>query len=301
MNSNYKHVRDEDELIGMAGVIKRKKWLFIIIFIAVLISGLILSYLKPAQYTSSSVVRISSNSIYYDDYMYRYYPVEAEDLWIFPQWQIIDIENKHLDRMSENIRSNEFIIELKSRTGISVDTSVLKKSIEANVDRNKRTINIYTYTEDPETAFKINKGIINLMLENDSSEKEMVFEDLLTKMESFQSRNLSIVDDLNSKLGEEDYLTQIELDNFYELYSNFEEIKRLLVENKSFFINRLEVIREPELNDVDRYTSFPRDIVISFFSAIAIALIIVFIVNYFQAGRKPSRQIPEASDRAYRN
>ncbi|MCJ7472341.1 MAG: hypothetical protein MUP02_06005, partial [Actinobacteria bacterium] len=254
----------------------------------------ILSYLKPAQYGSGSIVGITENFIYYDDYIYRYYPVEAEELWIFPTWKLIDIENQHLDKISEEIRSNKFLEKLKEKTGITISTQELKNSIEINVDRDIRLLNLYTYAEDADTAYNINQAILSILLESKSSEREMTLENLIIKMVEFQANNLAILNDLNIRLESEDYLAQIEIDKYHEVYSNFEEIKGLLIKNKSFFINRLEILKEPEITDVDRYTSFPRDVIISFFSAIAIALIMVFIVNYFQASRKPSRQIPKA-------
>ncbi len=55
-----------------------------------------------------------------------------------------------------------------------------------------------------------------------------------------------------------------------------------MVSNKGLFIDRIRVVKPPELADVKNTSSYLRNILLSLIAAIVIGIITAFTVNYFK-------------------
>ena len=63
------------ELKDAVNIFVRRKWVFIGVFIAVLIAGFLVNFLKAPMYKSSS--RIEVSGVYYNDNLYKYFHRQA--------------------------------------------------------------------------------------------------------------------------------------------------------------------------------------------------------------------------------
>ena len=123
-------------------------------------------------------------------------------------------------------------------------------------------------------------------LSNREYEIGQAYQDLLGEIELKMSTIAAEIEELSEQSDNEDSLIDKEIELKYETYYNLEENKDLLVENKDYFTDRIEVSEEPEISDVYEYFNYKRDIIFSFFAAISIGLVTVFAVNYFKSLRK---------------
>ena len=70
---NMKNSNSNNDTIGfrqISGFFMKSKWWFIGTFLIILIGGLLFTFLKSPEYSSSFQVKIKDS--YYDDYLYKY-------------------------------------------------------------------------------------------------------------------------------------------------------------------------------------------------------------------------------------
>src|SRR3972149_1710155 len=64
-------------------ILAKRKITFLITFI-IFIAGLTFTFLVSPEYSSTSQITLSDNEIFYNDALYKYFPGEADSLWIIP-------------------------------------------------------------------------------------------------------------------------------------------------------------------------------------------------------------------------
>ena len=69
----------------------------------------------------------------------------------------------------------------------------------------------------------------------------------------------------------------------YEEFNVLKNTKQNLVNNKDFFINRIEIIQNPEMSSIQDNSNYLRNILLSLIAAILIGIIVSFVVNYFKS------------------
>ncbi len=69
------------------------------------------------------------------------------------------------------------------------------------------------------------------------------------------------------------------------VYNDLEKINCILTENKELFVNKIEVIENPEISDIEDSANYGRNILISIFLAVIVGFIVVFVVNYFTSSK----------------
>ena len=74
----------ELNLKSLFKILTKRKTIFLIAFIIVFILGLTFTLLVSPEYSSTSQITLSDNEIFYNDAIYKYFPGEANDLWIIP-------------------------------------------------------------------------------------------------------------------------------------------------------------------------------------------------------------------------
>ena len=309
-NANFIDLRD------ILGILKKRKWVFAITFIIILIGGLLFTFLAfPEYYGSTSKIKISSNDIYYFDDLYKYFPAEASKLYIFKTDMIESFEVDKLDIISEELKSDFILEETIRKLNHETGKSDLRKTIDTYVDRNTKTLIITAYAGSPELAYDINRALLDTYKTNKDIETEKVYNSLLQKIDvkleeiKVEISNLSqeaeeFVTNYNIEFAKElDKLNLDNIENFsgitfitpildneirskYETYNTLDAVKNNLLENEDYFIRLFQVIKEPEISDVRDNSNYIRNLLLSVIAAIVIGIIMVFIFNYFKSTKK---------------
>ena len=304
------------DLRDILGILIKRKWVFIITFIIVLIGGLLFTFLVfPEYYGSTSKIKISIGDIYYFDDLYKYFPAEASELYIFRTDMVESFEVDKLDIISEELKSDFILEEAIKKLNFEIGKSDLRKIIDTYVDRNTKTLIITAYVSSPELAYDINKALLDTYEANKYIETEKVYNSLLQKIDDKLEEIEKEISGLSQEVEEYviDYnvkfvkeLDKLNLDNIknfsginfippildneikskYETYNNLDAIKNNLIENEGYFIRLFQVIKEPEISDVRDNSNYIRNSLLSVIAAVVIGIIMVFIFNYFKSTKK---------------
>lgn len=273
----------EFDLRELLRIFIKRKWLFVGIFIAILLGGILLSIFRVPQYSLSSSIGITESFFYYNDYTCKFFPEEASELWVFPKNQENVLGNRRLARVGEEIESDEFLEEVSKELDYGVSKNELKKAVNREIDTGDRTLTLITIYKERENTLRMNEEIIDLYISKNSLRLNEVREDLISKIETKLISIKTEIDSLskNTNKDEEEFVVR-EINSNYANYEDLDEIRNILIENKEFFIDRIKILEEPKNSNIKEITNLRRDIIISFFSALIIGLMVIFIVNYFR-------------------
>ena len=255
-------------------VISKRKISFTLTFTIVFAVALLYSFLIAPQFSSISEIRISEDHIYYNEELYIYFPKEADNLWIFPEEAILDYAVSKLDPISAEIKFGDFLDKIIKRTNISIDREKLFKYLDFYVDRSKGTLILTVYTKSPELSYTINKAFLDELIDYKKTEHENACKDLTEKIDTR-------VGELKKEL--EKLSSEKEIDSRYAEITVLLNTKNVLLKDKDLFINRIEVIRKPEMFDVRNSSNYFRNILLSLFASLISGTVIAFIVNYFKS------------------
>lgn len=264
----------EIKLIDLIKVFIRRKWWFIGAFIIIFIAGILFTFLRTPQFSLTSTLVVSGiTPDYYGSLMQ-----------LFPE------KTRELAGVSNISESKEFLSE--DLLGEAV------KSLEFNIDIDELKNTVFVYTakggilklttvyNDTEETYEINKVLLETYLSKRDYEIKRAYDNLLEEIDLKMSSILAEIEDLSNKSNDENTLANKEIELKYETFYILEENRNILIENKDHFIERIIVSKESDISDVYGYFNYKRDIVFSFFLAIAVGLITAFAVNYFKSSKK---------------
>jgi len=269
-------------------------------FIIVLIAGLLFTFLKTQEYTSTSILKVKED--YYLDSISRYFPEEASELKI-----------GSLNDVSIELKLRETLNDVTKALNYNIDRNDLDKAIGISIDEEKEILTLATTYNDPEITYKINKTLLGIYKNKKNSEFNKTYDRLIQKIESRIIDTQGQLDEL-SNLAEEyiigfnvKLLNEIEkldsgipfsganytspevagkLNYTLSVYNDLEKINYILTENKELFVNKIEIIENPEISDVVAETNYIRNVLITIFLAVIVGFVMVFIVNYFTTSKK---------------
>jgi uncharacterized protein involved in exopolysaccharide biosynthesis len=314
LNEKYK---DDIIVLDVKDIIKifnKGKWWFIGVFIIVLIISLLLTFNldKNSQYGVKSQLSVNSNNIDYQNIISTSYPEDSDKLWMVStaKWWII---GTYLDRISNEIKSDEIINDLNKLLGLNISNNELKKQIRVDiVTTTESNIVLTTYANNLDNAKKINESLIKIYINKKANEFNNAYNELLKKVDS----KLSIDQQELQKLSKEaeDYVnnenkklledllkskntTEVinftssnfippELQNKINVitadYNSLTSIKKNLTDYKEMYINRIVV---QNLSDIEENSFILRNIIISFFASLFAGIITVYGVNFINKVR----------------
>jgi len=240
---------DDVQLKKFLNIPIKKKWWFIGAFLIVFLSGILFSFLRTPLYGSGSSMTVANIDSQVYKNLWEYFPEDANKL--------AGVTNNMISEnlISEGIKSNLFLDDVSKKLSFNISKKDLKNAIYTRIEDGISLIITVVYS-DPNQAYEINKTVFDQYLDNKNSEISEAYNNFL-----------------------EDVDTKIKTD------STLSDIKSLLVDNKEFFLKRIEIINKPDLGSVYKYYDKKRDLIFSFFLSIAIGLLVVFIVNYIQSVR----------------
>jgi len=310
MDEEKKNIKeDEIDLREIFRVFVKRKWWFIGTFIVVLIAGLLFTFLKTQEYTSTSILKIKED--YYLDFIGMYFPEEASELKI-----------GSLNDVAIELKLNKTLNEVADRLDYNIDKDDLDKAINVSIDKDKENVSINKDKEilmitavynDAEVTYKINKTLLDVYKREKNSEFNEAFDRLLQKIEADLIGTQKEIEELSIRA--EEYiigfnvklLNEIEksgsdipfsgsnytspeiagkLNHNLTVYNDLDEINCIITENKELFVNKIEVIENPEISDVVAETNYIRNVLITIFLSVIVGFMMVFIVNYLDSLRK---------------
>ena len=300
--------RKELTFIDLAIILLRKKWVFIITFIIIFVAIFAYFYIRPDEYTVDAKIKIAEDYMGDNNQLYGYYPEEMDELWIFPTHKRVDSERKNLEIIADELDSDEIIAGtekyLGDNYGISIDD--LRNTFAITVDSSQRDITISATYDEPEASVKIAESLLDvyIMAKQDHFEGLYIsFLDKLVIRTDEDSIELERLNDEKNNYEAKYYIANTgpveerDVDYMGELltkvestdrqmavvntdYKLFKKVKENLENNKEFFINKIEIIQEPEIsNIVSNEVSLRRSIAYSGLLSLLIAFILTFIVG----------------------
>ncbi len=303
MNNKYTVSNGELSFMGLIRILFNKKRWFIAIFIILAIASFTYLSLRPAEYNVNSKIRISESYISSNNILYDYFPEDAEELWIFPTHRRNLLEDENLDRIVSELRSSKILGKIAKDQVFDLD----KARSEINIIKVKETddILISTTSNDPEGALEINESLLNAYLDYKRKEVEGIYDIFLLKITDKVNEDWEDIESLTSEKGKNDAEYRVEVskpvnernvDYIAQRLANIDllnreigildveyrqllKVKNNLEANKEFFINRIEIIEEPYIDNVVVNASLKKNIVYSIITAIIIAFILTFFIS----------------------
>ncbi len=291
---------DEIDLREIFRIFIKRKWWFVGTFIVVLVAGLLFTFLKTQEYTSTSILKVKED--YYLDSISTYFPEEASELKI-GSLNDVAIELKLRKTLNDVIKTLNY----------NIDRNDLDKVIGISIDEEKEILTLTTVYNDPEITYRINKTLLDVYKNKKNSEFNKTYDRLIQKIEARIIDTQEQLDEL-SNLAEEyiigfnvKLLNEIEksgsgipfsganytspeiagkLNYTLSVYNDLEKINCILTENKELFVNKIEVIENPEISDVVADTNYGRNFLITIFLAVIVGFVVVFLANYFISLKK---------------
>lgn len=278
----------EINLKSLVRILAKRKIVFLIAFIVIFILGLTFTFLVSPEYSSDLQITLSDNEIFYNDALYKYFPAEANALWIIPsateETQRIDYIVGKLDPIDSELKSDVILNNTLNTLQGKITKNQLIKSINISVDRWIGIVTLENYAKTPDLAYNINKAILDSYVNQKKTELGNAYNILLEKLDpeiELSKNELEILESESEKETTNPELSK-KLDDAFEKYDVLTTTRQNMVNNKSIFIDRIKVVRPPELINVKNTSSYLRNILLSLIAAIAIGIITAFTVNYFK-------------------
>ena len=310
MVENKNLVYNSVNLRDIFKILIKRKVIFFISFVIIIILGLAFTFLVSPNYLSISKIKITRLDTQYNDVLVKFFPSESYGLLIFSTDRILNLEVDELNNLLNQIKYGETLNYAVQKINNKFSKSDLTKSNDFRVDSTEETITINIYRRNPLDSYQINKTYIDYFVSEKNSGFEKTYTELLKNIDNVlieKNENLNnllaeaenYVISFNIKASEEfkksssgisgfsgiNYLPptlQRNIEDSYKDVNNLMEAKKLLKNNKELFTKRIEVLVYPAQADVINYSNYLRNIILSFFAAIIFAAIISFIVNYFK-------------------
>jgi len=243
-------------------VFRNRKWWFVVTFIIVLILSLLFSFslYKNSYYGVKSQITITLNNNSYQVMVSELYPEGSAILWLNLAEENIP---SYLSYIVSGINNEIFINELNKSLNFDLSNNKLWERISYNIDDKENKLTITTYSDDMETAKKINEALINIYTNNMIGYFNTTYNVLLSKVEKKISEN--------------------QLSENTEEYNTLVSIQKDMVENKDIYINRITVANLP---DVERNFFNLRGVLLGILVSVFAGIVVVFFVNFIYVKRK---------------
>ena len=302
---------DKFEIINfknIVNILKKRKKIFFYSSLVVLVISLCITFLIPKEYASKSTITISSN-FYYGELLSKYFPEEFDKLWIIRGSNVKDDRINRLNIIENNLKSDPILNEVLIKINNVISKNKLRKAIE--IDNTGSLINLTIYTTDPQLSYIINKTLVEVYNNQKRSEFNEVYTILLKKL----NEKISIVEQEMASLSKE--AENYNLDFYSKLLKNIKKpgdntvyfstghfispelqakinsinleyyqltgIRQSLLEDKNLYLNRIQVLNEPKIEDVKIISNLIRNITLSIISSVLTGLVCVLIINYFKS------------------
>ena len=281
MTDKNKEIYEVFELKNLFKNLLERKWWVLGFFIATLAISLAISFFRVPQYMVQSAVRVERNYFYYNDEIYRFFPEESSNLWIFPSSNAYNLETRALLDIKSKLMSDEFLKELELYLNNRFLVGTLKDIIDIETDTEERYLKITVVYKNAEDALLIINSATDLLEEIRSSELEDSWSDLVTNSdEQIKKLENEIIEIPVMDEAAADLLTEEEIDSKTDDLRVLKGINDQL-QNKEIFTDRIDVLNKPGKDDVVELNNLKRDILFSLITAFVMGILAGIISSYF--------------------
>jgi len=281
MTDKNKEIYEVFELKNLFKNLLERKWWVLGFFIATLAISLAISFFRVPQYMVQSAVRVERNYFYYNDEIYRFFPEESSNLWIFPSSNAYNLETRALLDIKSKLMSDEFLKELELYLDNRFLVGTLKDIIDIETDTEERYLKITVVYKNAEDALLIINSATDLLEEIRSSELEDSWSDLVTNSdEQIKKLENEIIEIPVMDEAAADLLTEEEIDSKTDDLRVLKGINDQL-QNKEIFTDRIDVLNKPGKDDVVELNNLKRDILFSLITAFVMGILAGIISSYF--------------------
>jgi len=281
MTDKNKEIYEVFELKNLFKNLLERKWWVLGFFIATLAISLAISFFRVPQYMVQSAVRVERNYFYYNDEIYRFFPEESSNLWIFPSSNAYNLETRTLVEIKSKLMSDEFLKELELYLDNRFLVGILKDIIDVDTYIEERYLKITVVYKNAEDALLIINSATDLLEEIRSSELEDSWSDLVTNSdEQIKKLENEIIEIPVMDEAAADLLTEEEIDSKTDDLRVLKGINDQL-QNKEIFTDRIDVLNKPGKDDVVELNNLKRDILFSLITAFVMGILAGIISSYF--------------------
>ena len=282
------------------------KW-FVSVFVIVFTVGILLNFFvfSNLSYYSKSHIIVSFKNVLFQEKISNSFPDENANMWLlkYPQYWIQDV-NTWLTITTNTLQSDEFLSKLSKLLNSRFSVEDLKKRIKFDRIIDINSLNITVSSNNKEDAYLINETLLKIFTEDKKIEFEKAYSNFLAgldeKIIENQKKLIGIkaeaekeaVNYYRDNLSESKNLENLNIQNNFAVSSSLiEQINtiendyKLLIEtrenvknNKSFLVDRIFYNLEPQVySNLD----FLRNIILSLFAGLVLAISTSLIVNIF--------------------
>jgi len=284
MNNKVSRIKDIIRLQDLLEVFLRRKWFFLGFFLAVLITGLLFTFVKTPLYQSYSILKLKG--IYYDENLYKYFPQESQKLGIVaPGLDAEELESSTINDINGRLRDDKLLEEVAGKMDFKVSKEEMNNAISTLVDRGNREIRVTVTYNNADNAYQINNTLINNFLEKNKTEKSEIIEGVILDIDNKVDLLQGQYEDIKIKNEtESEKLNNAEEsgpDSINSLIVDLNKIKYNLENNKKVYINNIDISEEPSVVSEPINMDNLKSILLTIFTALAAGLIAVYIPSVF--------------------
>ncbi len=256
-------------------ILVKNKWWFLVTFLIVFSGGLIFSFVSTYPHSIDTSIKLTNNYKYYDDFLLENFPEKTENLWLYKESEMKDEENKILDSMKSEILSDIFLNELKEQLSFDINLETLKYSIYSYRENNRNLVIKIVYN-DSEKLFEIANELMELLKFNKESELDSTYDLLIGEI------NNKIEETSTGSETEDSKIKNEEAGPNNEFYNDLTRIRRILIENQEYFVNRISLVKENQISDVYEYTSKRKNIILSLIISVFLGIIAAYSRYFYR-------------------
>jgi len=286
MNKNDKEdsLKDSMSFRDLLTIFLKRKWFFVIFFVAVLMAGLIFTLVKTPLYQSYSVIELKG--IYYDENLYKYFPEEAIELGIFaPEMDIKELEGSVLKDISEDIRDDVLLDEVSRELNFDISVEELKRLISPLIDGGNKLVRVITIYDNKEFVYQINNILTNKYLKENKDKKSEIIDYIIQEIDKRLPSLEAQYEEIKAENVSGDTSSSA-INSINSIMSDLSKIKYNLENNRETFINNIELLEETSVLSEDVKMDNLKSILITIFSALAVGLIAVYLPGVFTSFKK---------------
>jgi capsular polysaccharide biosynthesis protein len=283
-----------------------KKW-FISALIVVFIIGMLLNFFAfpNLRYYSKSHIIVSFKNIVFQNKISEGFPGEDINMWMIKsQENWAQYVNNWHTAGTKILNSDEFLNKLSKSLNNRFSIEDLKKRIKFDRVVEVNSLNITVSSNNSQDAYKINETLLKIFTEDKKTEFETAYSNFLAGLDkriiengkklndikveaeneiiNYYKNDLNGSKDIGDLNIKEDTAIPAELkeqiNNLENEYKLLIESKENAKENKDYFVNRIFYILEPQVySNLDLL----RNIILSFFAGLILAIATSLIVNIY--------------------
>lgn len=251
---------------------------------AVLVAGLLFTFIKTPQYETYSVLKLKG--VYYDENLYKYFPGEASELGFFaPEMDVKELEGSVLKGIAEGIRDDGLLEEVSGRLDFEISKEELGQIVSILTDSGNKVVRVTTTYDNADEVYQINNTLISVYLESNRNKKSEIADDVILEINNKVAALQGKCEESNAG-NELSGDTDAGPDSAESIIDDLNKIKYNLESNRETYINNVGMQEEPFIPSEAMNMDILKSLLVAVFAAVAAGLIAVYLPGVFNSFRE---------------